>query len=1009
MSKKITLVKASAGSGKTYDLMNRLSECIKSGIEPENLFATTFTVKAASELQSRIRQRLISDGKPELASRVFDGLIGTVDGICGRILEEYAIDAGLPPSLMVLDDNNADEIFNSSLSDVFKKEEVLLRAVVEAAERLELIKKNRYEDSDWKRDLKKVTETARNNRLGKKELEACAARSISELKSIFHSDTDFSLEYIASALKPMTNFDSDFNNTNNTIKKIREFIKSPTWKGAAAIGKSEVAKKDEDFDIETLGEIKEKLLDSRELFDDISTVINGVFHFAGEALDEYQRYKEKMGLVDFVDQECRTLDLFEKNEEFRALMKERLSIAMVDEFQDTSPIQLALFLKINECTENGSVWVGDPKQAIYGFRGTDSEMMNAVSSTISDEDVTSLRYSWRSSENLVNLANAIFTRAFSNMKKDDIVLSVPDERREIARGGEIEAWYLSGNKETQFDALAIGVYELINSDSIRAEDIAVLLRSNDDCSKLSSSLSKLGLSSSASSGPLLATPEARLVMAAFRYVVDKDDTAALAVLCAYYGECEDVLNTLIKEKGNDYKALRELPFLKNLTMQKDSTPLEILNYVITELSLDRKALSMEHPVKRIQNVEKLRALCIEYMNHAEVTRTSATPSGFVSYVSSSEAGEAEGSGEGTVNVLTYHKAKGLQWPVVILGSLSSTVKGNAFGVHVIPSQNFSVDNPLQGRLINYWPNPFGTRLKVESLEERLSSSSFRESIYIKEQEEQKRLMYVGLTRAEKRLIFAAAEEKNGPRTDWLDSLSDEPFIRFPENEGKGQLVVGDEKFDITSKRFFFFDGARGQTGCFEDDVDETQTEHYPAFKAPSSVEERAEGVELVEDFFSVMKTHGLNGNYDNLGNAVHSYIALNPKNNKEETAEKILSRWQMSGVVSAVDVVSSTDRFYKWIEKNYPDSTVRAEVPMTYTDEHGTLYQGYIDMVLETPEGYVIIDHKTHNNPSDAEDYVSSCAGQLRLYRKALEKATGKPVNEMIINLSTLGRLYRVR
>ncbi len=130
---------------------------------------------------------------------------------------------------------------------------------------------------------------------------------------------------------------------------------------------------------------------------------------------------------------------------------------------------------------------------------------------------------------------------------------------------------------------------------------------------------------------------------------------------------------------------------------------------------------------------------------------------------------------------------------------------------------------------------------------------------------------------------------------------------------------------------------------------------------------------------------------------------------KKETAEKILSRWQMSGVVSAVDVVSSTDRFYKWIEKNYPDSTVRAEVPMKYTDEHGTLYQGYIDMVLETPEGYVIIDHKTHNSPSDAEDYVSSCAGQLRLYRKALEKATGKPVNEMIINLSTLGRLYKVK
>ena len=58
MSNKITLVKASAGSGKTYDLMRRLSDCIKDGIEPEHLFATSFTVKAAAELQSRKERSL---------------------------------------------------------------------------------------------------------------------------------------------------------------------------------------------------------------------------------------------------------------------------------------------------------------------------------------------------------------------------------------------------------------------------------------------------------------------------------------------------------------------------------------------------------------------------------------------------------------------------------------------------------------------------------------------------------------------------------------------------------------------------------------------------------------------------------------------------------------------------------------------------------------------------------------------------------------------------------------
>ena len=112
---KIDLIKASAGSGKTYTLMTLLSQSIASGVRPEGLLATTFTVKAAAELQSRIRQELLSGSNPELASQVFDGLIGTVNGVCGQLLGEYAIESGLSPALDVLPDENADVIFNTSL------------------------------------------------------------------------------------------------------------------------------------------------------------------------------------------------------------------------------------------------------------------------------------------------------------------------------------------------------------------------------------------------------------------------------------------------------------------------------------------------------------------------------------------------------------------------------------------------------------------------------------------------------------------------------------------------------------------------------------------------------------------------------------------------------------------------------------------------------------------------------------------------------------------------------
>ena len=119
--RNINLIKASAGSGKTHHLMDLLSKKIASGVKPEGLLATTFTVKAAAELQSRIRQQLLNGKNPEMASMVFDGLIGTVNGVCGQLLSEYAIESGLSPALDVLPEENADMIFAAATHGAMEK------------------------------------------------------------------------------------------------------------------------------------------------------------------------------------------------------------------------------------------------------------------------------------------------------------------------------------------------------------------------------------------------------------------------------------------------------------------------------------------------------------------------------------------------------------------------------------------------------------------------------------------------------------------------------------------------------------------------------------------------------------------------------------------------------------------------------------------------------------------------------------------------------------------------
>ena len=104
------------------------------------------------------------------------------------------------------------------------------------------------------------------------------------------------------------------------------------------------------------------------------------------------------------------------------VLKEELDLLMVDEFQDTSPIQLEIFLKLSQFAKY-SIWVGDPKQSIYGFRGADpSLMMEIIKQTggVKKEDIQT--FSWRSRAGIVNATNAIFCKAFDNLPKKQVAL-----------------------------------------------------------------------------------------------------------------------------------------------------------------------------------------------------------------------------------------------------------------------------------------------------------------------------------------------------------------------------------------------------------------------------------------------------------------------------------------------------------------------------------------------------------------------------------------------------------
>lgn len=146
--------------------------------------------------------------------------------------------------------------------------------------------------------------------------------------------------------------------------------------------------------IEPISDLARRVAEHRGLHADLRHYLELMFDLAAKALTKYQALKSELGVLDFADQEHQLLGLLD-HPDVAAVLSEELDL-LIDEFQDTSPIQLALFLKLARFAK--VYWVGDIKQAIYGFRGSDTELMQAILNTLPDMGATrgSTTSSWRS-------------------------------------------------------------------------------------------------------------------------------------------------------------------------------------------------------------------------------------------------------------------------------------------------------------------------------------------------------------------------------------------------------------------------------------------------------------------------------------------------------------------------------------------------------------------------------------------------------------------------------------
>jgi len=153
-SHKVGIVTASAGTGKTYDLTSRIEAEIGAGRAPERVLASTFTVKAAEELRERARERLISKGDAENAVRLLGARIGTINGVCGGLVKEFAFGLGRSPIVDIVDENAAKATFRKAAIGAYADELGPLSAFFGYGE-------SPRDKRDWRDDVNKIVELGR--------------------------------------------------------------------------------------------------------------------------------------------------------------------------------------------------------------------------------------------------------------------------------------------------------------------------------------------------------------------------------------------------------------------------------------------------------------------------------------------------------------------------------------------------------------------------------------------------------------------------------------------------------------------------------------------------------------------------------------------------------------------------------------------------------------------------------------------------------------------------------
>jgi ATP-dependent helicase/nuclease subunit A len=545
------------------------------------------------------------------------------------------------------------------------------------------------------------------------------------------------------------------------------------------------------------------------------------------------------GMVSFDGLLARARMLLREFPSIRRELKARFKAILVDEFQDTDPVQYEMILYLAEAggrearrwdevrLEPGKLFiVGDPKQSIYAFRRADMEAYDAV---IEDQVLAqvppgeqhSLQTNFRSHTGLLAPINACFSRLFpptlqKGLQPKHEPLLAPPEQQASLSGEWIEIRLVRPEDEeadadttTRCEAESLARWlrgELFGREEIRDRDgsvpikpghVAILLRTLTSARDYLDALRRHDV-------PYLTEGEKDFyerqevidLVNLLRAAVDPHDQVALAgVLRSPLGGLTDQeIEALVRSKGLDYRNARAeqagraaglYTLLRDLHRELPLCPLaEVMDAVFARTpALELAAASLDGE-QAVANLLKLRDTCMALSAGPEMTLRGLVASLTVtlreppdeSESSLAEEGEEAERGGGAVRVLSIHKAKGLEFPVVILAGLQRGTDRRSSSVLVQHDWSSGIVGVRVGDF-----QTLGGLYMGAKLEER-------------QRAEQIRLLYVAMTRAKRKVVLSAGLPKSkGRAADSLLALLSRALGQDLFEAQSGEIAIGESQ------------------------------------------------------------------------------------------------------------------------------------------------------------------------------------------------------------------------